>query len=555
MVSATDTAVGINELVSAMLAFLPRKDLKTARLVNRKWASLGGQMLIGTLYISPREIDMAAFEGITKQRDLAKSVRDVVFDSAQFFNFGSIASYIAELCLAHEHGAYLHLGDAHANAAAAAAAAIGRSKELKHRDEHDNSNLTLFNENICHESFIEGFLNYSLHFQERGNILRPSWFDRVVRGLKLIRPIESVAMRNTWNDIYDFYIGDNVYEDQDIDPQGSLGHEDYQLCRSCVMPVNRDDPDMRRLVNSGRIQADGRRLVGSPSARAYTPTGLQPFSPKPMESIPAAVHLLENGLSDGQWEFVKIVELLHASGQKPLHLKSLSDIESLSGIPTLLFSIGGPLNADAFLSLADNLKSIRLTLESDPPNAVEQDLQLLAQFLRKAITLQTVTLQVPDEHRYDVGCYRLSQIFSPIEQWIRPTLTILGLTCFDTGYDDLSRLLFFSLPEMKHLRLGEISLLDGIWEDIVEGLRQLVSLRSCSLENDLLHFNGKPYMLNDDSTTEEEIEIFLEANGEYIMNGGTHPRYPMYVPSQEFKEKIVYWKQLRGEQKEAQDSG
>ncbi|KAL8978065.1 MAG: hypothetical protein Q9205_006260, partial [Flavoplaca limonia] len=112
MASASSIALGINELVSAILSFLPQQDLKTARLVNKRWGSLGGQMLIGTLYISPREIDMVAFDNITKHRDLSKPVKHLVYDSAQFFNLGSIPSYFRELCIAQKYGAYLHLGSA-----------------------------------------------------------------------------------------------------------------------------------------------------------------------------------------------------------------------------------------------------------------------------------------------------------------------------------------------------------------------------------------------------------------------------------------------------------
>lgn len=110
--SARNTALGINELVSHIISFLPNQDLKSARLVSKRWGSLGGRMLIGTLYISPREIDMAVFDNITRHRDLSKSVKTLVYDSAQFFNFRSAATYFSELCLLHEHGAYLHLGSA-----------------------------------------------------------------------------------------------------------------------------------------------------------------------------------------------------------------------------------------------------------------------------------------------------------------------------------------------------------------------------------------------------------------------------------------------------------
>lgn len=131
MAPGSDTALGINELVSTILSFLPQKDLKPARLVSKRWASLGGQMLIETLYISPREIDMTAFEGITKHLDLAKSVKHLVYDSAQFFNFGRAASYYTELYLTHQNGAYLHMGDANA--------AIERFNELIHGERDTTS--------------------------------------------------------------------------------------------------------------------------------------------------------------------------------------------------------------------------------------------------------------------------------------------------------------------------------------------------------------------------------------------------------------------------------
>lgn len=312
---------------------------------------------------------------------------------------------------------------------------------------------------------------------------------------------------------------------------------------------------MGRLVISGRIKSDGRRLVGSPSARAYTPTGLQPLSPKPMRSTPDAIGLLEHGLSDGQWELVKIVELLHASGQKPLQLEFLCDIEAWTGVSTLLFTVGGPLNAGAFIALADNLRTVRLDIESEPFNPRGEDVQILAQFLQKATKLQEVALELPSRIRPNVGSYRLNQIFKPIEEWIRPTLTRLYLVHLSTGYDVLSRLLFFNLPNLKHLHLEQIWLLDGLWEDVVEGLHQIVPLTMCKLYGALYQSNGKFYCSNDTATTNDELTEFLAANSRYVMEGGTHPRSPMYLPSHEFMKDVAYWKQLRGEFERARASG
>lgn len=73
--------------------------------------------------------------------------------------------------------------------------------------------LTQFEGNIIDGPFIEGFRQYSDYSKDRRNILEPSWFDRVVRGLKAIRPLTCVTMRNTWNDIYYFHDIDNLYKE------------------------------------------------------------------------------------------------------------------------------------------------------------------------------------------------------------------------------------------------------------------------------------------------------------------------------------------------------
>lgn len=274
-----------------------------------------------------------------------------------------------------------------------------------------------------------------------------------------------------------------------------------------------------------------------------------------MRSTPDAIGLLEHGLSDGQWELVKIVELLHASGQKPLQLEFLCDIEAWTGVSTLLFTVGGPLNAGAFIALADNLRTVRLDIESEPFNPRGEDVQILAQFLQKATKLQEVALELPSRIRPNVGSYRLNQIFKPIEEWIRPTLTRLYLVHLSTGYDVLSRLLFFNLPNLKHLHLEQIWLLDGLWEDVVEGLHQIVPLTMCKLYGALYQSNGKFYCSNDTATTNDELTEFLAANSRYVMEGGTHPRSPMYLPSHEFMKDVAYWKQLRGEFERARASG
>lgn len=299
---------------------------------------------------------------------------------------------------------------------------------------------------------------------------------------------------------------------------------------------------MNNLINSGRVKSDGRRLIGSPSARAYIPTGLAPFSPKPPPPTRHARRLPESQSFDGRLESIELVELLYASGQKPLRLDIIRDIETWSGLSSQSFRTGGPLNNEAFTTLANNLRVLCLTLSHD---SAEPDSHFLSQFLQKVMRLKVLELELPWTN--DGELYRLNSVFNPIEAWIRPTITNLMLNRIYSRYHHLSRLLLFNLQNLKHLYLREIVLLDGCWEDIIEGLRQIVPLDSCKF--DLGHYFAKvtDYSLDPTVSSDDKKSQFLAANSEYVLKGGTHPRAPMYVPSRIFLEDVKYWKRLRGE--------
>ncbi|KAL9033593.1 MAG: hypothetical protein Q9180_005866 [Flavoplaca navasiana] len=517
------------------MSHLPKKDLKSARLVSRTWASLGGQQLIGELYISPREIDMVAFDGITQHPDLSKSVKRLVYDSAQFFKFDSAAAYYVELCVAQEHGSHLHLGNAHA--------AIEKFKALIHPTQTDPSQpsaahvhsencqcLIQLKANICHEAFVEGYLQYSLHAQERSNIFRPSWVNRVLSGLNSVGFIKAVIIRNTWNDIYE---GEGEYLlCKDISPLfDHRNHTDYDFLRSCIVPINPDDDILNHLVKSGVIRSDGGRSVGSPSARAYVPCGLQPLTPKPLGTTPDTMRLIEKGLSDGRSELLKLAALVHAADLNPLRLDAINDVETMSGLPPSTFEAMRSGHAGPLAALTENLKVLRLEIVA---------------YARDSVT--KMSLGLPFQYITQTPRYRLDQIFKPFVQGIRPTLRKLHIMSISASYNDLSRLLFLSLPNLKHLNLTQVLLLNGKWEDVVEGLRQIVPLTSGDLVR-CFQSDQTPYGLDSNSTAEE----FTAANSRYIVEGGIHPCAPAYVPSYELRESIKSWKQLRGKFEGAQN--
>ena len=212
MASARGTALGINELVTAILSYLPKKDLKLARRINKTWASLGGQMLIGTLYISPREIDMAAFDGVTQHQDLSKSVKHFVYETAQFVKLNSFDQYYKELARANKAEAFLHLGTAHSQVSQF----CSEVEKTKAKTNHPRGSLDAdgtewsppgfdddrYEDHWSGSTFIEGYEQYLCYASESANPFGSLWSARVARGLKTLGQISSFTIENTWEVIY-----------------------------------------------------------------------------------------------------------------------------------------------------------------------------------------------------------------------------------------------------------------------------------------------------------------------------------------------------------------
>lgn len=83
-----------NEMGLAIVKNLAQADIKSVRLVNKKYERLGTSALrFDTIYLSPREKDMEVFDGITQHPIWKGKVRNLAFDQAQFMNL-SLQQYI-----------------------------------------------------------------------------------------------------------------------------------------------------------------------------------------------------------------------------------------------------------------------------------------------------------------------------------------------------------------------------------------------------------------------------------------------------------------------------
>lgn len=169
-------------------------------------------MLIGILYISPRETDMAAFDGVTQHQDLSKSVKHLVYDTAQFVKLNNFDQYYRELARADKANAFLHLGTAHSKVSQL----LSEVEKTKAKTNHPHESFDAYGtewspppfdddryeHHWSDSTFIEGYEQYLRYASESANPFGSLWSARVARGLKALGQISSFTIENTWETIY-----------------------------------------------------------------------------------------------------------------------------------------------------------------------------------------------------------------------------------------------------------------------------------------------------------------------------------------------------------------
>ncbi|KAL8881373.1 MAG: hypothetical protein Q9198_001416 [Flavoplaca austrocitrina] len=520
-----------NEVTLSILSYLGKLDLKSTRLTCKALASIGAQLLIGNLYISPRTIDMDAFMGITKDADLKRSVKNLVYDSAVFEKFPSAyVDYTQALwneLQDEDDNPFVRLGDAdnllrqYFTDAFEKEDQCNEAGQARHRQTHRY---------IGHPTFIKGFLDYGVYAAEQGRIHDRLWFDKICTGLRQLGPVQSVTIWNSWNMIY--------ATPADFAQEDLTGYREYDIVSvetlRLLMP--------RRHLLEDHVRQDGMRPVGSPSARAWTPTGLPPSTPKTLKQTSTLSQMLTNGSSDGWFEFLQVVKHLRSSGIKPKEFSALGDWNSNfdTGLPPFTFNSTESPESMPFLDLAESIHTLQLKLSicNGPTRARRfPSPDLLRTFLAKAKSLKVLSLALPyeevDNTRSKEEPYRCLQVLPSVAKWNTVNPTDLHLEGLSIPYCDLVHLLFWSVPHLVALELSNIVLTgtDAHWEDIVGGLRDVSSIQRCIL-GQVLRYNGDNYYTAPPPAVVNHTERvgFARSNARYIVEGGRHPFLPEGKP-------------------------
>lgn len=113
---------------------------------------------------------------------------------------------------------------------------------------------------------------------------------------------------------------------------------------------------------------------------------------------------------------------------------------------------------------------------------VDHNLHRLHRMLKSMTALRRCELDLPDDYVSDPPVLFPYKLFFPKDgHW--PLFTTSTVRNCAIGTKDIVTLLVTKIPSLRHLSFGNIALLDGQWERIVEYLR--VSNPLSSLEIDL----------------------------------------------------------------------
>ncbi|KAL8704046.1 MAG: hypothetical protein Q9201_002784 [Fulgogasparrea decipioides] len=502
-----------DEITMMILAYLPKKDLKQARLVCKQLAALGVHLLVDTVYISPRCEDMAVFDQITQHPVLSQSIRNLVYDSAQFvrctveeyyFNLYSQLNYPFSRPSIESNAAVKDLVDA-----------IGWKTWQNNFTDKKHAN-DCYRRCEAHPAFKKGFRHWSQLASQQESLLTEAWITTACRGLKTLGKIHSVIIHNTWGTPSSFEGGvvSNYLTDVDI-------------------PCN---------------HYETMHLGKSPTARAWPPTSVYPSQPL------YAVRQLEALKAGGCVALLRVVQLLRLAGVQPVRLVAVDEWkQSVCGMPSdrLISQARSEMTKTQYL--CSGLKALQLKISYAHDSGTswrERCLHCLGGFLENALAVEDISLELPYEAGNDTLAmtYEYADIFPPFKTWRLDRLARLRLLGLTASARNFTGLLLLSFPNLQYLHIGHTRLTDGGWECIFEGLRRFGGLKECSIFELLLKPNGGIFGCTLNIKLGDDTHIaFQTALCRYVVHGGRHPCLPDTAPDEASDD---YLSELKGALKE-----
>ncbi|KAI4268801.1 MAG: hypothetical protein LQ337_007637 [Flavoplaca oasis] len=497
-----------NEIVGMILARLPRRHLKQARLVCKRLAELGMHQLIDTVYFSPREKDMVVFDAVTQHPVLAKNIKKLVFDNAQF-DILSMNDYFNHLCrqLSQPQTFRLMLKIPSVDKLVRLIREISPGSFFSYLP--IQATASAFERCQRDVVFLEGYREYSAHVEEQEKIMDDTWFTRVLDGLHRLGSIDTVVLDSTFNrtffiDDRDFQYDETESNDEEID-KGTASD-----------------------IHLALAHFEGKSVTGSPIARRWPATALVPLHPWYHHREPDLPVLRNPETPSGRVELLRLTQLLRAASKQPFGLSAEGGVSPCAFASN---SLPEPIHLH---EISQRLKILHIRIDFydralGPVTDTDRwhpELHTFKTLMRNLPTLEFLQLLLPfGDIQFGPPIYDFSQLFPPVTEWRLPKLQSLILMGLSFSYKELAGFFFLVLPQLESMLLGDLLLKDGAWDDFVEWYRQHRAPLVFLLDRNLLYPEGRDYYWRSEKWSEDDGKLpdFMELVATYIVDGGRHP--------------------------------
>ena len=468
-----------NELVLETLQYLKNLDLKSARLVSKLWSGCATEHLFTKLFISPHKLNLQIFAAVAQDPMLNRCVKELEYDAIDFSPHTTISEYFEILW--------------RKTSMIASAPKYNCRKPdpqihhfvtmLKYRREHwarSQEIMAKAQAECCDFTFVqEGYRN---------------WMDQAAF-------------------------------------QKECSEENTLL--KLLIPGLRAFPRLK-IVKLSCVWRYKHRLIceGSPLARSWHPFHAHPGdwdlgddeSPR-QPSLSKDFWTLAFALSEAGKTTIRNLSIestlppaafVTKTGENQYHVDS--GVAAYSRLEDLKLSLAGYLDQPKF-TLYDNLHGLHRLLE--PMTA-----------------LKRFELDLPDDGvNWPMAFFPYRLIFPEYGLW--PQLTTFTVRNLAIGTKDLITLLTTKMPSLRHLTFGNMNLLDGLWDGIIEYLRVANRLSSfkIELESRLLHRGNENYISQQTGSGGyrkfyRDHDDVHNSIGDYIINWWSNPtlRHPSMMP-------------------------
>ena len=473
------------EVFLEIFRYLGKDDLKSVRLVSRSCSHWVSSLIFNTVYISAHKEDLDAFISLATHPHLSKCVRRLKYDASQFASDLSKRDYLWLLGVQIRH----NLGEL--------------ADTLRRRSDPEINGLVDFvaarsaewSEPVTKReallrygasSFVEDGHQKYLDYSSRQEATKhdKGYWETVARGMSQFENLESGETYAGWY------------------PFGSRGIG-----------------TLKYLPYGDSFQ------TGSPLQRSWNPVHLRPFGGSRLDISSD----LET--SDGTYEFAMMNQFMKWA---PHPLKRLD----MGGrfLSPMTLDVGNKtctsLLAESFRTYA-RMETLILFIEhgEQDEDARYYPMPGLITLLDSAIHLKLLDLTLPINSGFYEDYYKLPEIF-PMKHVLWPNLETfaIGKISFDATY--WMTLLHFKMPKLRCLKVDEIELAEGSWEEVIECMSHRLELSYFYIGNmGLLYSDQRLFWArgvtregrNHSSQNRDLYSNFLRDIRNYVVRGGRHP--------------------------------